>query len=232
MSVSRKVLLAAALIVVGSRSLLAAGPGSAQCPGIHIDSSVVTAAEKRLICRAANEVQGFFKSYGIAQKARIRIHIASADIDPRLPHIGSYSAQRQTISILSQSQVQCLGDNSRLFGLPMDDTLYRSVVVHELAHAIADQNFGYEHPSLVAQEYVAYVAQLATLEPALREKILVANALPGYRDVDEMSCVYYAMDPSGFGIKAYRHFAALPHPGEFLRRWLSGGIRPADDEME
>lgn len=199
-----------------------------QCVRIQIAPGALTTAERNLICRAERDVSAFFNAHGIEQKHTIRVQIVAEGLDQRFPHIGSYSAEQQLIKMLSQDKALCRQNENRLFGLPMDETLYRSVVVHELAHAIADQNFGYEHPSLVVQEYIAYVAQLATMPPDVKEKILSGSAVTGYETIDEMSCIYYAMDPSGFGIKAYRHFVALPDPGEFLRHLLSGAIRPGD----
>ena len=50
--------------------------------------------------------------------------------------------------------------------------------------------------------------------------------------IDEMSSTYYGLDPSGFGIKAYRHFLSLDDPSRFLRGLLSGEITPIESRME
>ena len=104
--------------------------------------------------------------------------------------------------------------------------MYESVIVHEVSHAIVEQNLAYRPSSRVVHEYIAYAAQLSTMTPDLRRDILRRYQRPGYADVDEMSWVYYELDPSGFGVKVYRHFLTLTDPGRFLHDLLDGTIRP------
>lgn len=180
-----------------------------------------------MVCGASAKALGFFRSHGVDSTSMITVRVVDRDIDPRLPHIGAYSAANKSIELLRLHSPTQRQSNFSLFGLPMDEALYQSVVVHELAHAIADQNFAYENPPVVIQEYIAYVTQLATMEPATRQRILAARDLPAYSHLDEMSYLYYAMDPCGFAVKAYRHFRSLDDPGKFLRDLLSGARRPA-----
>jgi hypothetical protein len=92
----------------------------------------------------------------------------------RSNHIGLYDARSAQVELLTfeQTRRQTLSDS--LFGMQTNQGLYVSIVVHEMAHAIADQNFEVRPASLVAQEHIAYVAQLSTMEPALRAKVLPA----------------------------------------------------------
>lgn len=199
-----------------------------RCTAVHIESSVVSTQARELVCNAAHEVLAFFRSLGVEVKDVIAIQIADHDIDARLPHIGSYSSENKLVKLLSLKEAVARHNDNKLFGLSMNKALYRSVVAHELAHALADQNFGFEEPPLVVHEYIAYVVQLSTMDPELRAEVLAGSDVAAYEDVSEMSCVYYAMDPSGFGIKAYRHYVALSDPGAFIRRLLSGAIRVND----
>jgi hypothetical protein len=114
----------------------------------------------------------------------------------------------------------------------MTPALYESVVVHEVSHAIIEQNLTTRPTSRVIHEYIAYAAQLSSMVPDLRQDILRRYRQPGYADVDEMSWVYYQLDPSGFGVKVYRHFRALSDPTAFLQGLLSGAIRPAAERSE
>ena len=225
----RSTLLVALVAMLGVQPLAANDQINGQCTGIRVESQGLSGDETSLICRARNEVLAFFQSHGIEQRSPMLVKIIDArEIDARHPHIGSYSAEQKAVKLLSQKDTLGLGNNFTLFGLPMDKSLYRTVVVHELAHAIADQNFGYADPSVVVQEYIAYVAQLGIMESEVKEEILTRAERTGFKDFDEMSCVYYAMDPGGFGIKAYLHFLTLPNPSEFLQQLLSGTIQPSE----
>jgi hypothetical protein len=116
------------------------------------------------------------------------------------------------------------------FGERASEALYRSFGVHEIAHAIADENFSMSRVPWLSQEYIAAVAQLATMEPALRSRILARYHLEAFHTTASMSTLYYQLDPSAFAIKSYLHFMALDDQGAFLRGLLSGEIELGDDE--
>jgi hypothetical protein len=225
-------------LIVALPALADADPGptpgdkaaSSPCPAIRLDPDQFGPAERSLICDAAAATRAFFRAHGVDIRHSIRIRASDHSTDPTLPHIGSYSLTQKTIRLLGLMQAGHQLAQNRLFGLPLNDALYRSVVVHELAHAVADQHFVSRSPSLIAQEYIAYVAQLSTMDPVVREQILKTNKLAPYTDISEMSSTYYGMNPSGFGIKVYRHFISLDDPGRFLRGLLSGDIKPDDAE--
>jgi hypothetical protein len=118
--------------------------------------------------------------------------------------------------------------------MQMNEALYVGVVVHEIAHAIAGQHFEIRPASVVAQEYIAYAAQLSTMEPETRSEILQRYDLAAFGGIGEMSSTFYGLNPSGFGVKVFRHYQSLSGPGrsQFIRGLLSGAIRPTDSEPE
>jgi len=231
---TRPCLLGLALALAGPMFPAAAaqGPVRVDCPSIQIDAQAFSATEQRLIRESAGSARAFLQSHGVDLRETIRVGRLDADRFDRFPHIGSYSSEKQTIALLDLEQALRQGEDHTLFGLPLDEALYRSVVVHEIAHAITDQHFTIPNPSLVAQEYLAYVVQLSTMESRVREEILRGFALSAYKGIEEMSPVYYQMAPACFGVKAYLHFLALQDPGGFIRGLLSGAIRPTSPEME
>jgi hypothetical protein len=202
------------------------------CPTILIDAQTFSAEERQLLRAGVADAIGFFRAHGVELKQTIQLTKRYADHGDPLPHIGAYSLQRNRIRLLGLEQSLNRDRNYRLFGLPIDEALYKTVVVHEIAHAIADQNFTMPNPSLVAQEYLAYVAQLSTMPSPLRERVLGGFDLAPYESIDEMSPVYYQLAPTCFGVKAYRHFLGLPDQTAFLHGLLSGRLRPPGSEME
>lgn len=121
----------------------------------------------------------------------------------------------------SQEVVQGLG----IFGLPMNRDLYRSIVAHEAAHLIADHNFTMESPSPAAQEYIAYVTQLATMPPGLRDRILTNFPGEGFRTSTQINSLVYMFSPEKFAVGAYRHFVRAENGAVFFRRLVTGEIR-------
>jgi len=121
----------------------------------------------------------------------------------------------------SQEAVQGLG----VFGLPMNRDLYRSIVAHEVAHLIADHNFAMESPSRAAHEYIAYVTQLATMPPDLRDRILTNSPGEGFRTSTQINLIIYMFSPDKFAVGAYRHFVRAENGAAFFRRLLTGEIQ-------
>lgn len=210
----------------------AAEKADSTCPAIVVNIGLGSVADRALVCYGAAKARGFFRSHGIGVKRRIRIRLHAAGIGERANHIGLYDAKNDQVELLTFEQAKRQSIKDTLFGMQMDEPLYVSVVVHEIAHAIAGQNFEIRPAPLVAQEYIAYAAQLSTMEPGMRSKILQQYDLAAYGGIEEMSSTYYGLNPSGFGIKAFRHYQSLPGRSQFLRGLLTGVIRPMDLETD
>ena len=183
--------------------------------------------------RVAAKARGFLRAHGILLRRRIHVKLHGQRIPIGPSHIGLYNAETDQIELLSYPQARCQTADDPLFGMAMTRPLYESVVVHEVSHAIVEQNLSTRRPtSRVVHEYIAYAAQLTSMAPDLREEILRRYDQPAYADVNEMSWVYYEMDPSGFGVKVYRHFRATHDPAAFLQDLLNGAVRPAAERSE
>ena len=202
------------------------------CPAISVDRGTATDHDHELLCRGAASARGFLRAHGIRVRRRIRMQLHDRPIERGPSHIGLYDADADRIDLLSYAQAHHLTADDPLFGMPMTPALYESVVAHEVTHAIVEQNLPARLESRVVHEYIAYTAQLSTMTAELRERILRRYPRPGYAHLGEMSWVYYQLDPSGFGVKVYRHFATLPDPAAFLQDLLSGAIRPPAERNE
>jgi hypothetical protein len=107
----------------------------------------------------------------------------------------------------------------------MDPDLYKSLVVHEIAHAYVDRTFRFDVPSVLVHEYIAYTVQLATMPEPLRERVLASIPLPAFQGASEITLTYYALDPNAFGVKCYLHYRDPRNGDAFLERLLSGQVR-------
>lgn len=215
-------------------SAFAAEHDTTTCPAIVVDQGAGSAEDRALVCDGAAKARVFFRSHGIGVERQIRIRLHAAGIVERANHIGLYDAEKDQVELLTfeRAKRQTLKDS--LFGMQMNEALYVGVVVHEIAHAIAGQHFEIRPASVVAQEYIAYAAQLSTMAPCTRSKILQRYDLAAFDDIEEMSSTFYGLNPSGFGIKVFRHYQSLsgPERGQFIRDLLSGAVRPIDSESE
>jgi len=144
-----------------------------QCHETPVRVSHSNGADADLVCAAATQAIDFMRRQGFRIAAMMPVRVLDEPlITFRDGELGRFDGGRLETSILSFEAARVVSRDDPPFGIAMNEHLYRSFVVHELAHAIAHPSFEVGRPSVEAQEYVAYSAQLATMHPPLRRAIL------------------------------------------------------------
>ncbi len=215
-----------ALLLTGSPNGGTAKADHRPCPNPKAVVALSQPEDCETACAGAIDAISFLEANGFRLAGPINVHPMGAITEEILADAFGYFDSRtgrihvQNFSA-SKEAVQGLG----IFGLPMDRDLYRSIVVHEVAHLIASHNFTMESPPRAAQEYIAYVTQLATMPPSLRDRILANFPGEGFRASMEISSIYYMLSPQKFAIGVYRHFVRPENGAAYFRRLLAGEIR-------
>lgn len=213
-----------------------ADPAAARSVSVQCGASAVTVTaprreEAEAACVAATDAIAFLEENGLRLGKRFEVRLVqivpgdrgSADL------FGCYNHQNSSVHVLIFSQ--CQGVRGP-FGLEMDRVLHKSVIGHEVAHAVAAHNFTVDRPSLVAQEYIAYVTQLAVLPADVRVKILGRFPSDILSPDAASNLMLLAVDPGRFAAVAYRHYV---HPGNgapFIHRVLSGDVLASDVDVK
>jgi len=197
---------------------------------VCVDSQIVVVAQTDVdhesICLAARKALTFLVSIGLEMRGRVTIKLVDRFMGDASDHaIGQYDSRRHEISLLSYDAALKASREQPAFHLPMSRDLWHSYVSHELAHAAALQHFAPGVPTFTSSEYIAAVAQLATLSPTTREGIF-----QNYRDVEafdnenEISHLYYLMNPCMFAVKAYLHYLKPENGPRFINRLIQRGV--------
>jgi len=202
---------------------LAAGPARAdvrQCAGINTTVTHDTPEEVELVCRAVTEAAAFMRDNGFEVTVPISVSVVD-HVSGSFPHraVGAYNRATMHIEVLSYAECLKTPERKSGFRVPMSRDLHRSFVVHEVAHAILESNLGPNPPPL-AQEYVAYVAQFATMEPDLRSEILARYDVTPFERDSQINANLYMMDPSAFGVMSYLHYQLPGNGRAFMGRVL------------
>ncbi len=215
-----------ALLLTGS---LNGGAAKADHRPCHNSKAMVDLSQPEdweTACAGAIDAISFLEANGFRLAGPIHIHpmgeITEGVLADAFGYFDSRTAQVHVQSFsASQRAVQGVG----IFGLPMDRDLYRSIVIHEVAHAIASHNFTMERPPGMAQEYIAYATQLATMPPSLRDRILANFPGEGFRTSMEISPAIHMLSPENFAVRVYRHFVRAENGAAFFRRLFTGEIQ-------
>jgi hypothetical protein len=162
----------------------------------------------------------FLASQGLDAGEAIAIDIVEVLPDTADPSaLGCYLDRERRVAVLTYAEAR---RRETWFGIPLDRSLYRSLVAHEVAHAIGACNFKLAQPSIQAHEYVAYVTMFSTMAPDQREDVLARYPGDGFEDDAQMSSTIYLLDPLRFGVAAYRHFLRSENGRSYLQRVLEG----------
>jgi hypothetical protein len=173
-------------------------------------------------CDGAAAARDFLGSYGLDVSSDIWVEILpTLGSTPKDNAAGCYLASKDRVLVLDYAAFLKLGD---WCGIPIDRALYRALVTHEAAHAIAACNFKIPRPSIPAQEYIAYVTMMATMDAEKRDSVMSRFAGKGYETEQQMNTTIYLCDPMRFGVQAYRHFLRRVDGGDYLNAILSGKV--------
>jgi len=205
-------------------------PLTTACPGldVRIEQEAKRPKELALICQGARRAIEFLDGIAVHQQTRLTIHVTQ-----NLPHgledaIGCYDWDTQVISVMPLHTCMTEDFCPKVFRDLDQGEIYQSFVAHEVAHAIAAANFEVATPSLTSQEYISAVAQMASLPPELRTKILARVKSEGFEGADRINLLLYQFDPVLFLVESYRHYRAPGNGPEFIHALLSGEIRLSD----
>lgn len=208
----------------------AAQPGHAARAAIRHDCSPLAAtvvatvrSEARAACEAIARAADFLAGQGAPLRSPIELHLVDAlpEAEASATRGGVYLHEERRAYVLRRGAWK---PQTAPFGLPMTAALHDSVVVHEAAHAIAAQHFRLDAPDVVAHEYLAYVAQLASLAPALRERILEAFAPRPPIAHTRFNVFVLGMNPDRFAALAWLHWSQKGNGAAFVDSVLAGEV--------
>lgn len=107
------------------------------------------------------------------------------------------------------------------FCLKMSKEFYESIIVHEVAHFIAEKIAGCKI-EITHSEYIAYVVQLSQMQSKMREAIFSKCPLSAF-ETEEINLEVMLVDPSVFAVKSYNHHKGSK--GQYLKEILNGAAQ-------
>lgn len=192
------------------------------CPASDVRVIAADARDFHDACSGAKAAMAFFAAQGLQPTESLLL-----EITPEMPTecgptaVGCYLEQRKRVSMLSYTEFLT---RKTWFNLPVDRDLYRSLAVHETAHAVAASHFAIPRPTIQATEYVAYVPMFATMDASLRARVLHALPGNGFASEDRITGIFYLFEPMRFGAESYRHYMKPENGPRFLQSVLAGRV--------
>lgn len=208
-----------------------------RCAGTNATIYAESDADARMACAGAADAIAFLSEQGLTVDTVMWIDIldsvfTSASDNPSFRVLGQFDPRKNRIMVTSTKGQREMAAEKPIFGIPYDEALFRSVVAHEVAHAIAEENFRVTEPSRLAHEYIAYIVQLATMPAPLRQQILEHETASAFSSELEINPMVYAMDPDLFAVKSYRHYRSASVGVTFIQSLLNRDLISIFPEWE
>lgn len=198
--------------VLGAIPLAAdAQDGFVECSGDGISVWAETPELQSLLCGLADEAVSSITSCQLPQIHPVRIEVVGEIVHPFATCLAAFDCDHDRIRIVVRDDYTELVEPDDPYADFPPDVLLRTLLFHEITHALIEQNsLGREVPP-VDHEYISASIELAHMEPSWRQTIL------DYANLDvpaegRINIWTYRMDPRRFAANAWLHFQ-LPQNG-------------------
>ena len=195
-----------------------------RCPEGPVDVAAPSPEDRNLICAAAADALRLLDQCRIAPRWALRVEVMPEVRHP-LGHIvlGLLDTKRQRILVTQESSVAALIEETPYAALPLQ-AFYRSLIVHEVVHAVMDQNLKRAAATHAAYEYPAYALQIESLAPEDRDVFLSAFDQEAVKSEALFNDPVLFFDPYLFAARAYHHFKKSPDGCAHLNGLLQGSV--------
>ena len=177
------------------------------------------------VCETTQDALTFLKSIGLETSRRVVVRLVE-HIPSRQNHIilGAYNPNSQEVTLVTYPKALELAKKSPMFGIELSQELWCSYAAHELAHVVSSQHINPKIKTHTAGEYISAVTQFTVLPSKMRQLILKKyQDIPAYKYREEMSELYFLLDPIKFTVKSYLHFINQKNPKKFIDKLIKEG---------
>jgi len=187
-----------------------------RCAEVAVDVAAPSPRDRALACSAAKHGLSLLKSCGISLRRHLHLEIMKELRHPTgLPALGFFDAKHERALIAQFEDVSSLVQGTPYAVLPLRE-LYRSLIIHEVVHAVMHQNLRRKALSHAAYEYPAYVLQIASFPATVRDRFLQTAGRSTHHTDFLISDSVLLMDPFVFAARAYQHFRASANGSDHL----------------
>lgn len=204
-------------VLITSVTTTSALENTTQCEGTTVVVNYNDIDDFKLVCGSVNDVVKLAKQMGINEALPVSISIVDK---LTITHTGTalalFKPDTMIVQVLSQEICKSSPNDELMFGQKIDEELYRSMIIHELAHVLAWQNKKAKTINRGLFEYFAYVVQFILLDDTHRQNIIASTNVGAFTDDSEITDMYYFLGPDKFAIKSYLHFIKLEDGWSYL----------------
>jgi hypothetical protein len=192
------------------------------CAAVPVRVADASLDEHQLICAAAHDAIKLLERCKISPSRPFQVQIADEVRHPLGGAIfGFFDSAQEKVLVAREASVPDLVSGTPYADLPRRD-FYKSLIVHEVVHAVLHQNLVQRPKTHAAYEYPAYAMQIESLPSAARDSFLQSFSRGAVREDFVFTDNILLFDPFFFAARAYEHFKASPDSCGYLKSLLLG----------
>lgn len=205
-----------------------------QCSGQATTVKGGSPAERLASCGASQTARAFVAGLGLPAGREVVVEIHDVVTVEWGNHafsvLGQFDPKLDLVQVTSWNGHTSLAHEQPTLGQGFSEGFHRSFVVHEITHALIDPMFPENGNHRLAHEYIAYVAQIATMDEAMRAQILGDFNVTPFDRLAQINTMLYAMSPDAYAVKSFKHFQQPENGIGFVEFLLDGGLNPVEWE--
>lgn len=193
------------------------------CPDTMISVEAKDQETRVLVCDTVVTTLPRLADCGLDQRLSLTIDVVDRVMIGDVPCLATFDCSTHTITLTHPDALALrLAETPSPLSLLEPEPLIRSLIVHELSHALFDQMSIGSARSAANHEYVAYAMQLASLPADQRQLLLDAHPVTGPISEMELNEFIAAMAPFQFASKVWAHFSTPENGCAFIGKLVSG----------
>lgn len=194
-------------VAIGSGTV-ACSADPVPCDDVGLWVEAPAKSTQSVICAAASDARQALERYGLFQTEPITIEVVPGLVHQIGECLALFDCELGRIQIIDQDLLRDHLQPDDAYAVLPDDVLFRSLLTHEMAHALVHQTSGDRRVAPVDHEYIANALELAALAPAHRKSLLDATGVEPPVSAGAINSFIYGIAPRRFAAISYLYFQA------------------------
>ncbi|GGE57715.1 DUF6639 family protein [Actibacterium pelagium] len=178
------------------------------CDDPALSVSTADATTRDLTCTAASDARKAVEICGLSQTQPIEIKIVDSPIHNIGDCLAVFDCNQSQILVIDPDLLRGHLEPGDAYAALPNNVVFRSLLTHELAHALVHQSSEGRNIAPVDHEYIASALELVALSPTHRKTLLDAGGVEPPVSADLIDIFIYGIAPRRFAATAYLFFEA------------------------
>ncbi|MDJ0993883.1 MAG: hypothetical protein QNI90_09940 [Dinoroseobacter sp.] len=193
-----------------------------QCDDSFFSVDAKEAELGSLVCQTLSQHRNRLEACGLRQHRVLTVEIVDRIDHPLGSCLAYFDCDYDLVRITTPEMYGELTAGDLVYSQFPEEVILRSLLAHELAHALIVQLAGARQIDMVDQEYIAGAMELELLDPEWRAVYLEAASSDAAPRLGLIDIWIYGFTPRKFAANAWHHFRQPEHGCDLVQEIVAG----------